>query len=185
MAGPVPPASDSGPARRAAHPEMAERGRAGKGYANVRGGRFAARRKCIAAAGEYLPPLRLRSLGSSMAQEAGARRCDRGALRRRHRGWIRVQRRGRKVLGGTERTNAEVPTGTAPGEDAAYRVRTPRGGEPKAPRSGQAGDLRFSRLQAHLREDEKGTVSGASANGSQTHAGQAAAGENRVVAAHA
>ena len=61
------PASDSGPARRAAHPEMVERRRAGKGNANVCGGRFAAGRKCIAFAGEYLPPLRLRSLGSSMA----------------------------------------------------------------------------------------------------------------------
>jgi len=48
----------SGPARGAAHPEMAERGRAGKGQANVRGGRLAAGRKCIAAAGECLPPLR-------------------------------------------------------------------------------------------------------------------------------
>ena len=58
---------DSGPARCAAHPEMAERGRAGKGSANVRGGRLATGRKCIAAAGEYLPPLRLRSLGPGMA----------------------------------------------------------------------------------------------------------------------
>src|ERR1700674_159869 len=120
-----------------------------------------------------------------MAKEAGARRCNRRALCRRHRGWIRAQGRGRKVLGGTPRTNAEIPPGTAPGKDATLRVRTPRGGEPKAPRSGQAGDLRFSRLQAHLREDEKRTVSGASANGSQSHAGQAAAGENRVAAAHA
>src|SRR5438309_2794892 len=128
MAGPVSPASDSGPARRAAHPEMVERGRAGKGNANVCRCGLAAGRKCIAIAGEYLPSLRLRSLGSGMAEEAGARRGNRGALRRRHRGWIRVQRRGRKVLGGTERTNAEVPTGAAPGKDATVRVRTPRGG---------------------------------------------------------
>ena len=54
-----------------------------KGNANVRGGRLAAGRKCIAAAGEYLPPLRLRSLGPGMAEEVCARRCNRGALCRR------------------------------------------------------------------------------------------------------
>ena len=92
---------------------------------------------------------------------------------------------GRTVLERTRRTHGEVPTGTAPGKDATVRVRTPCGGEPKAPWTGQAGDLRFSRLQAHLREDEKGTVSGASANGSQAHAGETAGGENRIAAAHA
>jgi hypothetical protein len=59
VAGPVSPASDSGPARRAAHPEMVERGRARKGYANVCRCRLAAGRKCIATAGEHLPSLRL------------------------------------------------------------------------------------------------------------------------------
>src|SRR5208282_1398480 len=164
---------------------MAERGRAGKGNANVCGGRLAAGRKCIAIAGEYLPPLRLRSLGPSMAEEAGARRCNRGALRRRHRGWIRVQDGSRTVLERTRRTHGEIPTGTAPGKDATLRVRTPCGGEPKAPWTGQAGDLRFSRLQAHLREDEEGAVSGASADDSQTTASQTAAGEDRVAATHA
>src|SRR6266702_3634871 len=109
---------------------MAERRRAGKGSANVRGGRLATGRKCIAAAGECLPPLRLRSLGPGMAKKVCAWRCNRGALRRRHRGWIRVQGRCRKVLGGTERTNGKVSTGAAPGEDAAFRVRTPCGKEP-------------------------------------------------------
>ena len=64
---------------------------------------FAAGRKCIATAGEHLPSLRLRSLGSSMAEEACAWRCDRGALRRRHRGWIRVQRRRPKSSGRNSR----------------------------------------------------------------------------------
>ena len=36
---------------------------------------------------------------------------------------------------------AEVPTGAAPGKDAAVRVRTPCGGEPEARWSGQARDL--------------------------------------------
>ena len=63
---------------------------------------------------------------------------------------------GRTVLEGTRRTYGEVSTGTEPGKDATLRVRTPRGGEPKARWFGQAGDVRFSRLQAHLREDEEG-----------------------------
>ena len=46
------------------------------------GGRDAAGRQCIAAAGEHLPPLRLRPVGPSMASEASARRRDRRALRR-------------------------------------------------------------------------------------------------------
>ena len=42
----------------------------------------------IAAAGEYLSPLRLRSVGPDMASKASAWRCDRRAVCRRHRGWI-------------------------------------------------------------------------------------------------
>ncbi len=88
MAGEVRRAPDRGPARRAAHPEMVERRRAGGWEANARGRRDAAGRKCFAAFGERLSSLRLRPVGPSMASKAGARRRHRGAIRGRHRGWI-------------------------------------------------------------------------------------------------
>jgi hypothetical protein len=47
--------------------QLFERGHAGRAHANTSGSGFAAGRTCIAAAGEYLPPLCLRSLGSGMA----------------------------------------------------------------------------------------------------------------------
>ena len=80
MAGEVRRASDRGPARRAAHPEMAERRRAGGWETIAGGGRDAAGWQCFAAAGEHLSPLRLRPVGPSVASEAGARRRDRRAL---------------------------------------------------------------------------------------------------------
>ena len=74
MAGEVHRAPDCGPARRAAHPEMAERRRAGRWETLAGGGRNAAGRKCIAAAGESLSPLRFRLVGPRVAAEASARR---------------------------------------------------------------------------------------------------------------
>ena len=80
-------ASDRGPARRAAHPEMAERRRAGGWEADTGGRRDAPGRQCFAAVGERLSSLRVRPVGPSMASEASARRRDRRAIRGRHRGW--------------------------------------------------------------------------------------------------
>src|SRR5258708_4700177 len=62
-------ASHRGPACRAAHPEVVERRRAGGWETNTHGGRNASGRQCIAAAGEYLSPLRVRSVGSGMASK--------------------------------------------------------------------------------------------------------------------
>src|SRR5713226_7271206 len=75
-------------ARRATDPEMAQRRRAGGGEADTGGGRDAPGRQCLAALGQRLPPLRVRPVGPSVASEAGARRCRRGAFRGRYRGWI-------------------------------------------------------------------------------------------------
>ena len=80
MACEVRRAPDCRPARRAAHPEMAERRRAGGWETNTGGRRDAPRRKCVAAFGERLSSLRIRSVGPSVASEARARRCDRGAI---------------------------------------------------------------------------------------------------------
>ena len=80
LAGEVRRASNRGPARRAAHPEMAERRRAGGRETLASGGRDAPGRQCLAAAGEHLSPLCLRPVGPNVASEAGARRRDRRAL---------------------------------------------------------------------------------------------------------
>ena len=53
-------------------------------------GRDAARGGDIAAASQSLPALRSRSLGEGMAEEAGARRHDRSALRGRRSAWVSV-----------------------------------------------------------------------------------------------
>src|SRR5439155_26982470 len=82
MAGEVRGAPDRRSARCAAHSEMAERRRAGGWETNTDGGRDAPGRKCLAAFGERLSSLRIRSVGPSMASEARTRRAHRCAFRR-------------------------------------------------------------------------------------------------------
>jgi hypothetical protein len=77
-----------GPARRTAHPEVVERGRAGGWETNPNGGGYASGRQCFATNGQYLSPLRFRSVGSCVAWYASTRRCNRRAIRGRHRDWI-------------------------------------------------------------------------------------------------
>jgi len=81
--------------------EVVKRGRAGGWETNPYGGRDASGRQCVAAAGEYLSPLRVRSVGSGMASKAGARRCDRRAVRGRHRGWVPEEADAQTVSSGT------------------------------------------------------------------------------------
>jgi hypothetical protein len=75
------------------------------------------RARCLrnfAAFGERLSSLRIRFVGPSMASEARTRRCDRGAIRGRHRGGLSQQSGCRSVPGGPYGKNEEVPAGTAP-----------------------------------------------------------------------
>jgi RNA-directed DNA polymerase len=55
-------------------------------------------------------------------------------------------------------------TGTAPQKDPPHRIRRLCGVEPKAERTGQARDLRLSRLHARLRKDEERTLHRAAAD---------------------
>ena len=71
--------------------EMAQCWRAGGWETNTSGRRNAPGRECFAAFGKRLSSLRVRPVGPSMASEARARRYDRGAIRRRHRGGIQQQ----------------------------------------------------------------------------------------------
>jgi RNA-directed DNA polymerase len=87
-------------------------------------------RKCIAAFGQRLSPLRIRPVGPSVAPEEGARRCHRRAICRRHRGWISQPSGCRSVPSGTHRTNEEVQPGTASRENATAGVRTVRDPQP-------------------------------------------------------
>src|ERR1700728_3967111 len=109
MAGEVRRAPECGPARGAAHPEMVERGRAGGGAAKADGGGNAAGRQCIAAAGEYLSPLRIRPVGPGVAADASPWRYDYRAVCRRPRARIPASVRGRAVVEGAGGTLAPVP----------------------------------------------------------------------------
>ena len=73
---------------------------------SARGGGFAT-------AGEYLPALRLRSLGSALAETARARRGHRASLCRRQCGGLRECEDGASVSGGTAGTAGQVRTDSA------------------------------------------------------------------------
>src|ERR1039457_5804671 len=98
---------------------MAKSGRGG-GRAVVRDeGRVSARGGDIAAASEFLPALCARSVSGSMAEEGGARRGDRGALRGRRCAGVSVPGRKQEVPEGVAGAWAEVRAGATSGEDAA------------------------------------------------------------------
>src|ERR1700674_2009307 len=86
-------------------------------------GRDAARGGDFAAACQSLPALCAGSVGESMAEEGGARRGDRGAVRGRRRVGFSVPEGCREVPGGVAGARAEVRTGTASREDASDRIR--------------------------------------------------------------
>ena len=73
------------------------------------------------------------------------------ALRRRHCRRFRAQGRRRAVPSGPERADGAVRADAASGKDAPHRVRPPGGGEPRAARSGQAGEFQLPGLHAYLR----------------------------------
>src|SRR6516225_9801813 len=134
MAGQVRRAPDCGPARRATHPEMAERRRAGGWEALAGGGRNAAGWQRFAALGEYLSPLGLRSVGPRLASEASPWRHDRRAVCGRYRAGIPGEVGRRTVLGGTDGAISEVRARTASREDAPSGVWAVRGHQPEAAR---------------------------------------------------
>src|SRR5258708_3878052 len=186
MACEVRRAPDSRPGRRAAHPEMVESRRAGGWETNTDGGRDAPRRKCFAAFGQRLSSLRIRSVGPSMASEARARRCHRGAFRGRHRGGLSQQSGCRSVSGGTYGTNEEVQPGTASREDATSGVWSVCDRSTAVAWRREARDVQFSWLHAYLREEEEQwTVYGVAANDTQKVADEAERGESRASATHA
>jgi RNA-directed DNA polymerase len=175
VAGPVSPASDSGPARRAAHPEMAERGRAGKGKrtfveaGSPQGG----------SASPLLANIYLHYVFDLWVQAWRKKRAHGDVIVVRYADDIVV---GFEFKDEAERFWAELKERMEkfqlelhPDKTRLFEFGRHAAANRKRARSGQAGDLRFPRLQAHLREDEEGTVSGASADGSQAHAGEVAA----------
>src|SRR6266850_1829353 len=186
MAGEVHRAPGCGPARRAAHSEMAEGRRAGGWETNTRGGRDAPGRKCFAAFGKRLSSLRIRSVGPSMASEARARRCDRSAIRGRHRGGLSQQSGCRSVSGGTYGTNAKVQPGAASRENATSGVWSVCDRPTAVAWRRETGDVQLSGLHTHLCEEEKQrTVHGAAANDPQKAANETERGESRTSATDA
>src|SRR6266851_5659860 len=121
-----------------------------------------------------------------MASEARARRCHRGAIRRRHRGGLQQQSGCRSVPGRTYGTNEEVQPGTASRENAVAGVWS-AGDQPTAVAwRRETGDVQLSWLYAYLRkEEEQWTVYGVAANDAQKVAGEAERGESRTAATQA
>src|SRR6266446_5089416 len=186
MAGEVRRAPGGGPARRAAHPEMAEGRRAGGWEADTSGRGDAPRWQCLAAFGKRLSSLRVRLVGPSMASEARTRRCDRGAVCRRHRRGLQQQSGCRSVSGGTYGTNAKVQPGTASRENAVAGVRSVCDRPTAVAWRRETGDVRLSRLYAYLcEEEEQWTVYGVAADDTQEAADEAERGESRTSATDA
>src|SRR6266851_1675314 len=130
---------------------MAEgRGDGGRGSEASDGG-DAARCGGLAAARQHLPALRPRSLGAAVATPSCPGECHRGALRRRSRRRLRAPGRRRAVSGGPATAVGKLCAQSASGQDAPDRVRPPCGGEPRAARLWQAGDLPLPGLHPHLR----------------------------------
>src|SRR5882724_7419476 len=186
MACEVRRASDCRPARRAAHPEMAEGWRAGGWETDTCGRRDAPGRQCLAAFGKRLSSLRIRPVGPSVASKACARRCHRRAIRGRHRGWIQGQSGCRSVSGGAYGAHAKVQLGIASRENAAAGIWSVCDQRPAKAWRREARDIQLSRLHAYLREEEEQrNVHGVAANDPQKAAGEAERGESRASATDA
>ena len=115
------------------------------------GGGDSARGGDFAAASEHLPALRLRSVGSALANASRDGRRDRGPLRGRYRHGIRASA-GRGAIPGSMAGRGCRSSGwsSAPRQDAPDRVRSSRGRASEAARRRQAGDVRLPGLHAHL-----------------------------------
>src|ERR1700730_10290113 len=121
-----------------------------------------------------------------MASEARARRCDRGALRGRHRGWIQQQSGCRSVSGGTYRTNEEVQPGAASRENATAGVWSACDRPTGVAWRREPGDVQLSWLYAYLREEEEQwTIYGVAADDPQKAADEVERGESRTSATDA
>ena len=185
MAGEVRRASDCGPARCAAHPEMVEGRRAGGVRNDTQWRQGRPGWKCIAASGERLSSLRIRSVGSSVAQK-----CAHGdVIVVRYADDIVV---GFKFKEDADRFWAELPnrmrssnwscTRRRRGLWSSVGMRSTTGSGWR----GQTGNVRLSWLHAYLWEDEEqGSVHGASADDSQKHADEVDRGESRASTTHA
>ena len=108
----------------------------------------------IAAAGQHLSALRVRPVGPTMASNAGARRCDRRAVRGRHRGGIPARADAERFLAELRERFAQVRPGTASREDAAASSSAAVRPKPARAWRRETGDLQLSGLHAQLREDE-------------------------------
>src|SRR5882724_10610001 len=152
MADPLPGTPDRRSARDPPDPQMAQ-GRSDGGWTDdPDNSGDAARCSDLAAPGEHLSALRLRSLGTTVATTPCSGKRHLRALRRRYRCGVRAQGRRRAVLSGDARANGAVCIEASPGKDPPDRVRPPCGDRAQAAGRGQAGDLRIPRVYAYLRE---------------------------------
>src|SRR5580704_5252665 len=105
--------------------------------------RYSARVGDFADACPYLPALRIRSLGGSLAQEVCARRRDRRAICRRYRFRFPAPSRSRPFSGSSPGTAEEVWLGTPSRQNAPDRVRKMCRTEPETKKRGKPETFDF------------------------------------------
>src|SRR5208283_5051921 len=96
-------------------PEMAEGGCAGRGPVDRDDGGYTARLGHFTAACQCVSPLRLRSLGPTVAHAIRDRRYDRREVRGRHDRWLPTPRRCEALSERPQRTAGTVHAEPAPG----------------------------------------------------------------------
>src|SRR5713226_8510704 len=152
----VYPAPRGRPSHSSPDPEVAEGGSLGGRPMVGDEIRYSAGGGGFTAACKYLPALRVRSVGRSLAPESGSGRCHCRPVCRRSGGGFRKPSGGGAIPEGIPGAPGEVRPGIACGEDAADRVRAVRRPQPREAGRGNAGDLYVSGLHTLLWEAPEG-----------------------------
>ena len=121
----------------------------------------------VSGVGEYLSPLRIRSVDEAVASDAGERRYPRRPLRG-GRGGGAAPPRGGAVPGGPDTVAGPIRVGTAPDPDAAHRVGPPSGGPSEGAGMGETGDVGLSGPDALGHRDPEGAIPVGTPAGSKT-----------------
>ena len=158
-------------------PEMVEGGGLG-GRRMVGDGRWdAARGGGLAAAGERLPALRLRSMGRGLARESGERRHDRRPLRRRSRGGVPARAEAERFLEEFRERLAKFGLEVHPEKTRLIEFGRYAEGTGSSEGEGKPETFTFLGFTHYCGENSKGYFHGVAADGGQADEGQAAAGE--------
>src|SRR6266540_1490880 len=139
----------------------------------------------FAVARERVPALRPRPVGRLVEAPPRVRRCDHRAVGGRLHRRVRARTGCAAVPGRASPAVRGVRSGVAPGQDSADRVRALCRPTPAGAGSGQAGDVRFPWLHAHLREVQERAVLAEAHHDLETDAGEATRGQRPAQASPA